>query len=115
MPPPESDDKDARVGGHDPAEVRLLLEGGDEPIASQRHDARADPGDAAVGSDPLPHEPRPPDLGHGGHDEQPDGPDHAHVPGDPLPLGNGGGTGGESFDGGASPLHPVHTPGAQRL
>jgi hypothetical protein len=47
-----------------------LLQGRDEPVGAERHDASTDEADAAVLTNALPHQPRTTDLGHGGEHEQ---------------------------------------------
>jgi hypothetical protein len=58
------------VRGQDAAEVRVGLEGGDEPIEPEGQDAGTDKGQAAVFADALPDQPGPADLGQGGQGKQ---------------------------------------------
>src|SRR6266480_2508170 len=59
-------DVDVAVGGQDPAEVGVGLEGGDEAVGAQGGDAGADEQQAAVFADALPDQPGAADLGEGG-------------------------------------------------
>lgn len=53
--------------------------GGDQAVDAEGDHAGTDPGEAAVLSDALPHEPGDTDLGQGGEDELGDGADCAHA------------------------------------
>src|SRR6202022_3115137 len=61
-----SGDEDATVGGEDPAEGRVGLQGGDEAVDAERDDAGAHPDPAAVLTDALPDQPGATDFGQGG-------------------------------------------------
>jgi hypothetical protein len=73
-------DENPTVGGQDPAEVRIRLERGEEPVAPQRDHTRGDPRRAAVFSPALPDQPGAADLRDGGNPEQHQRPNHTHVP-----------------------------------
>ncbi len=63
-------DEDAAIGREDATEIGIRLQGRDESIHTQHHDAGADPCDAPVFTDALPDQPRATDLGDGRGDEQ---------------------------------------------
>jgi MFS family permease len=65
-------DEHAAVGGQDAPEVRIRLQGRDEPVSPEREHPGADPEQAAVLADALPHQPGSTDLGEGGQHEQRD-------------------------------------------
>lgn len=79
IPLPETGDEDSAVGGEDPPEVRIGLEGCDETLGGQGDDAACDPEDAAVLSQALPDQPGPADLGEHGNNEQKQRTGHGHV------------------------------------
>ena len=59
----ETRDEDAAVGGENPAEVCIRLEGSDETVGSERDHTGADPQPPPAVPHALPHEPGAPDLG----------------------------------------------------
>src|ERR1051326_3133279 len=65
-----SGDEHAAVGGEDPAEMRVGLQGGDEPVESERHHSGADPDPAAMFPNALPDQPGTADLEQRGQYEQ---------------------------------------------
>jgi hypothetical protein len=65
-------DEHAAIGGKDPAEVRIGLQGGDEAVEAESDDSGADEDPAAVFADSLPDQPGAADLGDRGQYEQRD-------------------------------------------
>ena len=66
------------VGGEDAPEVRIRLQGRDEPVEPERDHPGADPDPAAVLAHALPDQPRAADLGQRGEDEQNDRAGNGH-------------------------------------
>ena len=72
-PAQRSSDENTAVGGQDPAEVGVGLQGRHEAVRTQSHHARRDEEQATVLTDALPDQPRTADLGERGQQEEPDG------------------------------------------
>jgi len=72
MPQASDPAEDSAVGGENAAEVRVRLQGCDEPVRTERHDPGSDPDPSAVLPHSLPDEPGTADLGEGRQEEQQD-------------------------------------------
>jgi hypothetical protein len=70
--------EDPAVGGENPAEVRVRLKSGDEPVAAQGEDSGGNPSQAAMFSPSLPDQPRTADLRERSKGEQEQRSDNGH-------------------------------------